>query len=594
MLIPGCHYPNWRCRGDPPTPENPGLSLQKISPGASKSSRRDVVDQAHFLPGYGYDSTHSRLLTDSRTFVHGPRGHLRSIHQSASTIKVAGFLIERRATARIPQILRQCFGSPSAGRAAFDTSSHTFLLATTPSTRRNIADSAHALPQSLDQHQDEPRLFLPNLRPNPSSDTIGAAAGDAAPSSSQHTPESDRRWAQEKTRSFVDSSIPPVMSGGPSHPSRRPGTVHILGNDRRAGFLACELQQVYDSVHVFKTVDDKVVDFKFDPSKPSKDLTTPESRDRQQDHQLFRTTSEAPIRNLIATARGVDVVSALDQLKGRISDKTTLCLMNDGLGVAEELDETVFNEVKGTKPEYLLGNLDRLHLKRTALPSQQYKSLDRPFSGNTRGFIHVGSHARAYFSPYDPVLSAGVDESPLADTLIDDLRLSPHLRVTKVQAYHNWLSTKLQEMVFTSVVEPVATVVGCRYSEITSIQSALHLMMMLLEEIRRVIAVMPEVEESSNIRRLASEQFLRKDLLARLRLMRPIVPKMTTHIKRGWRVDLHSHNGYFIRRGKKLGIPCPYNEMVVAMIKAKEGMRMREVSTLVPFEITSRPHRDSY
>ncbi|KAL2112800.1 hypothetical protein VUR80DRAFT_6371 [Thermomyces stellatus] len=268
--------------------------------------------------------------------------------------------------------------------------------------------------------------------------------------------------------------------------------------------------------------------------------------------------------------------------------------MNDGLGVAEELNETVFNDGKDPKPEYLLGNLDRVHLKRTPLGRQHYESLDRPFSGNTRGLIHVSSQAKAYFSPYDPALSTGADESPLADNLIDELRSSPHLGVTKVNAYHNWLAAKLQEMIFTSVVEPVATVIGCRYSDLTSIQSAMHLMMMLLEEIRRVITVMPEMEGSSNIRRLASEQYLRKDLLARLRLMRPIVPKMATHINRGWKVDLHSHNGYFIRRGKQLGVACPYNEMVVAMVKAKDGMRRKELYNMVPFEITSRPHGDPY
>src|SRR5690606_40618714 len=64
-------------------------------------------------------------------------------------------------------------------------------------------------------------------------------------------------------------SIPPVMTGDSHKASRTSGTVHILGDDRRAGFLACELQQVYESVHVFKSVKDKLVDFKYEPSNPS-------------------------------------------------------------------------------------------------------------------------------------------------------------------------------------------------------------------------------------------------------------------------------------------------------------------------------------
>ena len=559
-------------------------------------SRRDVADKTFSPPGYGHSATSLRFLNDSRTCVHGPRDHLRPL-QSASTIKVAGILAERRATARIPHILQRCFGSPSVGRAATHTSPPTpSFLAASPHTRRDISHNARARHRSHHQPLTDPEDLSSLLA------TVAKDDGLPHLPQTQRTPKSLKRPIPQKTRPSVDASVPPVMAGGsPTTTPHTPRTVHILGHDRRAGFLACELQHVYDSVHVLKSVDDKLVDFKYDPKNLPEARGTADAKDQQQEHVLSRTTSEAPISKLITTARAVDTVSAVDKLKHRFSDKTTLCLMNDGLGVAEELNETVFNKNPGGNPEYLMGHLDIKYLKRkpggrSRSPSWEEswdKRFDRPLSGNTRGFIHVHPHLETPVSPYDPNLSTSPSESPLASSLVDELQLAPNLNA-RVTSYHHWLGVKLCDMIFHAAVDPVTAIVGCRYDEITSIKSALHLVVMLLDEISRVIAVFPEAHKSTLIKGFSSKQTLRKLVFGKLRLQGSKTSKMLNQLDRGWEADINSHNGYFIRRAKQLGVECPNNEMVVAMVKAKRGMYAKEMQDHVPFEITSRPHGDLY
>ncbi|MBE3044134.1 hypothetical protein IMZ48_16500, partial [Candidatus Bathyarchaeota archaeon] len=389
---------------------------------------------------------------------------------------VAGILLEGRATARIPHILRRCFGSPYAGRAAIDTSSPTSSRAITPSTRRNASDNTYAA-----RTRDHDRIrteFLASLQAKPSPATEEATSDDGP---SEMVRQAERRRSRKRSPDnqrpppFTDAAVPPVMAGGPRDATSTPRTVHILGNDSKAGFLACELRHVYDSVHVLKTVGDKLVDYKFEPSRPPGDPTTAGAEDKQQDQVLFPTTSETPITKLITTARAVDAVSGIEQLKSRINDQTTLCLMNDGLGVAEELNETIFNEDASAKPEYILGRWSGNYLAReglTAKGSQTLEDLDqamdRPSSGNTRGFIHGHPDAAAEFSSYDPDQQMAIAvESALASDLIEELRESPNLNINFI-AYHNWLHRKLKEMIFYSVVEPVVAIVDCKYDEVTT------------------------------------------------------------------------------------------------------------------------------
>src|SRR5690606_22383020 len=62
-----------------------------------------------------------------------------------------------------------------------------------------------------------------------------------------------------------------------------------------------------------------------------------------------------PIANLIVTLPAAHVVRVIGRIRHRLDHRSTICLVNDGLGVAEELIKTYFpNELE--RPVFLLGH----------------------------------------------------------------------------------------------------------------------------------------------------------------------------------------------------------------------------------------------
>lgn len=399
-------------------------------------------------------------------------------------------------------------------------------------------------------------------------------------------------WALQKTSPSLELPVPPVVSRDRSVDANASRTLHILGTDAKARFLAFELQPLYDSVHLLKPTRNKIVDLEFNPNHGRTGSRRGLRRDEERDEQGTdrATLSEGHISNLVTTGPAVDCVKQMQKLKHRIDSETTLCLVHDGLGVAEELSETVFGGTGAAEPEYVLGHLASDRFRR----NRNTSTFNKPSASSPeKGEVHMLPELKTRLVPIDPKSSRPPKESPLAADLISSFKTSLHLNA-QLTPFHKWLHVKFQAMIFTAVVDPVCVVVGCRYDEVTQIKWGMSLIMMLLDEIQDVVAALPEVEHSPLIRNMVERESLRKVCLAKLRSMKPTPSRMAAVLAQGRNVDIDSFNGYFIRRGKQLGVPCPNNEMVVAMIKAKHGMRLKQLEESIPFEITSRPHRDLY
>ncbi|CAI4210991.1 unnamed protein product [Parascedosporium putredinis] len=368
------------------------------------------------------------------------------------------------------------------------------------------------------------------------------------------TPSGDGMWYLRKSRRSHPAGVPPVVvSGNQADGSDGSRTLHILGTDAKARLLACELEPFYDSVHLLKPTRRQVLEFEF----RSKDGSSGSGETSGEAPGRRPSSPQTHISNLITTGSAVHAVANMEQLKHRIDDKTAVCLMHDGLGVAEELNDKVFNGDDAPKPEYVLGHLPSNKLLR-----------------------------ERYTAPFNRTKSSGVNARPVhASTSLKTCLLTP---------FHKWLHLKFQAMIFAAVVDPVCVVVGCRYDEITQIKWGMTLMMMLLDEIQQVVAALPEVQSSPLIQSMVKRDALRKVCLGKLRSMKPGPSRMAFRLDNGYEPEIESFNGYFIRRGRQLGVACPQNEMVVAMIKAKHGKRLKELDEQIPFEITSRPHRNAY
>jgi len=121
---------------------------------------------------------------------------------------------------------------------------------------------------------------------------------------------------------------------------------------------------------------------------------------------------------------------------------------------------------------------------------------------------------------------------------------------------HIWM-----KFVLNAAINPVSAITGQRPGEIARTEPARLLMERVLDEILAVIAAkgirLPSADPRGEILDHAWERYNR--------------PSMLQHVENGRRTEIDSLNGALLREAKALGIPCPFNEAVVMIVKAIEA-----------------------
>ncbi|KAF4774324.1 hypothetical protein HER10_EVM0011676 [Colletotrichum scovillei] len=150
--------------------------------------------------------------------------------------------------------------------------------------------------------------------------------------------------------------VPAVMMGHNSTPPPSSRTVHVLGNDERSLFLSHALHGIYDSV---KTLD-------IPANTPYRGIagnlgTRKNPKGWIEPNAALETSPEVEkddthISNLVVSGRPSESIKLLEKVKHRIDDRTAVCYVQDGLGVAEAATNRVFPE-KDKRPSIMLGHM---------------------------------------------------------------------------------------------------------------------------------------------------------------------------------------------------------------------------------------------
>ncbi|KAL1891748.1 hypothetical protein Sste5346_007498 [Sporothrix stenoceras] len=348
----------------------------------------------------------------------------------------------------------------------------------------------------------------------------------------------------------------------------------------------------------------------------------------------------------------VHSIRAFESIAHRINHRTTICLVQGGLGVAERLNELYFPDIP-SRPTYLLAHMthslgytDRpftvVELEPGRMVFTRYTPADQiaeevgPASTADHDFDADSATAAAEDDrDFDAIISDGengassrappqfVPELPPAQEMEFDsdevlelernngMRLMYLLGVTpelgaggySIAAY---LRYKLPELVYTAAVEPVATALDLAVSNaFWSNGHACSIMEDLVAEMVEVIKHLPETRSSKRLSDYVNSGELERKVhrmsfsLAHKegRLLAPasnVVAASYSEVGETWgnkapaqdpgsdvfclmarrtalgqRTDIEFLNGYFVRRGKALGIACPMNEMIIKMVRAK-------------------------
>ncbi|KAH8757561.1 double-stranded DNA-binding domain-containing protein [Diaporthe sp. PMI_573] len=284
--------------------------------------------------------------------------------------------------------------------------------------------------------------------------------------------------------------------------------------------------------------------------------------------------SNEHIDQLIVTLACGVTKNALENVVHRIDNRTTICLVQDGLGVVEHLNATLFPDPM-TRPHYVLGHM---------AASLGYNK--KWFFGARLGepgklYLHAvekGIDLEPLFKFYPPV-----ERRSNATQFLRTLVTTPGLHAGGYNL-ENWLIKKLPALVFNSVIEPMAVILDTTYDTLPRNEHAIQLADELLDELFNVIMALPELTNSSKVVKHCGLGELRKKTIRRLWEKGSSQSNMLSRVRAGQWVDIDYMNGYFVRRARELGIKVPQNEVVVDMVKARIAKRREEMNNTIPFE----------
>ena len=336
--------------------------------------------------------------------------------------------------------------------------------------------------------------------------------------------------------------------------------------------------------------------------------TNTESTD---DARLFRTVSSAnryesdePIHNLIVCVKTWQTVSGLLAVRHRLSHNSTICFLQNGMGVRDEVNEKVFPN-EATRPAYMFGIVSHgLHsdpqtkfsvthagfgtIQLGIMP--QYKVITTPPPEPLTpdlGFLSDN----ASLDPVHATITSTADDnppekkeviwSPSARYTIRTLTSSPVLCAVGLSP-HDLHLAQLEKLAINSIINPLTVLLDGRNGMLLFNYALSRTMRLLLAETSLVLRSLPELRGTPNLRLRFGPDRLETLVVSACNATAQNVSSMLADVRAGRQTEIRYINGYVVRRGEEMGIRCAMNYLVMQMVEGKAQMTSREVRDETP------------
>jgi 2-dehydropantoate 2-reductase len=294
-------------------------------------------------------------------------------------------------------------------------------------------------------------------------------------------------------------------------------------------------------------------------------------------------TAEPPttvIETLIVTTKGHTTVAALSAIKQRLLHSSTICFIQDGMGIMNLVDRMVFPD-PASRPNYMLGNMSHelisTQKKFTLVEKRPGKIFVTivPRKSRIQGLRRDPQEATPLIRRMDACWT------PMSMWLLRTLSRTPELGAVGL-AQSDFYENQLQKLAINSVIGPLSVMYDCFNNELLCNYHASRSMKLLLKEISTILQRLPEVSRAAKIDKRFGALALERITVGVLEKTGRNSSAMLQAVRKGEKTDVDFYNGYLVRRAAELGIDCPHLEMMVAMVKGKQAMKSRERNS-IPF-----------
>lgn len=302
-------------------------------------------------------------------------------------------------------------------------------------------------------------------------------------------------------------------------------------------------------------------------------------------------TSDEPIHNLIVCTKTIRTVAALAALRHRITKDTTICFLQNGMGVIDDINTTLFPD-ESTRPQYLQGIVTH----GANVPLQ--KALADPFfvvhAGH--GTIALGavvppkSHSRpATPTGYGTENPGKLDEKdvnelqPTGRYIVRTLTRAPVLQCVAFTPLELF-QLQLEKVAINSVLNPLTALLDNRNGTILYTFALTRTMRLMIAETSLIIRSLPELRGIPNVPNRFSAERLETLVVSVANQTRDNISSMLADVRRGAQTEIEYINGYIIKRGEEMNIKAIVNYAIMQVVVGKALMSQREYESEVPMQ----------
>ncbi|PYH81824.1 2-dehydropantoate 2-reductase [Aspergillus uvarum CBS 121591] len=260
--------------------------------------------------------------------------------------------------------------------------------------------------------------------------------------------------------------------------------------------------------------------------------------------------STDPIQCLVITVKASSTIAALQSIQHRLNHQSTVCLLQNGLGQIEQLNDQLFPNPH-TRPTYI------------------------------SGIMRLGVYLR---SPFDAVL-AGMTGSVTVGTvndndnnnnntststryLLDRLTESPILQCTE-SPWSDLFQAQLLKLSANCVINPLTAVLDVRNGALLNNLEVLPLQRQLLQEVSRVFQRLPALRDRPDAQQQFAFPSLEASLISVIQQTASNSSSMREDLRKGRATEIEFINGWVVQQGEALGVDCSANRMLRQLIRAK-------------------------
>lgn len=252
--------------------------------------------------------------------------------------------------------------------------------------------------------------------------------------------------------------------------------------------------------------------------------------------------ADEPIENLIIATKTIHTVQALRPLQHRLTAESSILFLQNGMGMVEEINEKLFTDAR-TRPQFLLGVITH------------GVGMESPFN-----IVHTGFAATS-IGPASP------DMDISKDYLLGALPKSRLLNAT-AYSFEGILQMQLIKLANNSICNPFCALNDAKMGILLE-ERCRDLIREHFAECSKIVCAIPEVQGVEGVKERFSAENLEATMNGIWYKNRESTCSMVWDVRAGRETEIRFINGYWLRRGRELGIETPVNSMHYRQILEK-------------------------